>query len=340
MAKLKISGGLIAGALLLAACETLPSLPNAGSNSTAGPSPCPAYATGQGPLETPFPRDCAGMQGTSSGLKWIELSEGDQTRGTPGPDATVVVSYEGFLASNAQLIDSSYQRGEPGVFQVSDLLPGWGEAVQKMSPGDEWVIYLPWPIAYGAEAVEDVIPARSDIVYRVRLDGFLTPEQLAAEAAARNAPPPQEQQVPTRQTQPASIGPDMEAWAKVFPYDAAAPGWNRLDSGVSYLRLERGNSTMRNALRSDEVLIHYEGRLASDSTFFDSSWSRGEPTRFPVSGVIPGFSEVLTYMKPGDSLIVHIPSDKAYGPEGSGEIIGPNADLMFQIQMVDIFPAQ
>ncbi|MEO1643104.1 MAG: FKBP-type peptidyl-prolyl cis-trans isomerase [Pseudomonadota bacterium] len=334
MAKLKNVGAFMFGAVLLAACETLPAAP--GVSQTASPVSCPAYATGQGQLEVPFPRDCAGMQATSSGLKWIELTQGDASRGTPGPDATVVVSYEGFLASNGQLIDSSYERGEPGVFQVTDLLQGWGEAVQMMSPGDEWVIYLPWPIAYGADAVEDVIPAQSDIVYRVRLDGFLTPEQLASEAATR-APAPQ-QAAPAAQA--VSAGPDMEAWGSVFPYDPEALGWNRLDSGVSYKRIERGNSTTRNALRSDEVLIHYEGRLASDSTFFDSSWSRGEPTRFPVSGVIPGFSEVLTYMKPGDSLIVHIPSDQAYGANGSGEVIGPNADLMFQIQMIEIYPAQ
>ncbi|MEL7232689.1 MAG: FKBP-type peptidyl-prolyl cis-trans isomerase, partial [Pseudomonadota bacterium] len=140
MAKLKNAAGFVFGAVLLVACETLPSVP--GVSPTAGPAPCPVYATGQGPLETPFPRDCAGMQATSSGLKWIELTQGDASRGTPGPNATVVVSYEGFLASNGQLIDSSYQRGEPGVFQVIDLLQGWGEAVQMMSPGDEWIIYL------------------------------------------------------------------------------------------------------------------------------------------------------------------------------------------------------
>jgi len=328
MSKLKTVSGFFAGAMLLAACETLPSVPGA---VQTGPSPCPAYATGQGPLDTPFPRDCAGMQGTASGLKWIELTEGDAQRGTPGSDATVVVSYEGFLAQNGALIDSSYERGEPGVFQVSDLLPGWGEAVQRMSPGDEWVIYLPWPIAYGAEAVEDVIPPQSDIVYRVRLDGFLTSEQIAAEAAAAQA---------ASAPAAAPAGPDMEAWASVYPYDAEAAGWNRLESGVSYTRIERGNSTVRNALLSDQVLVHYEGRLASDSTFFDSSWSRGEPTRFPVGGLIPGFTEVLTYMKPGDRIIAHIPAEQAYGERGSGEVIKPGDDLMFQIQMLEIYPAE
>lgn len=326
MSKLNILACFFAGAVLLAACETLPSVPAA--VQSAGPGPCPVYATGQGPLDTPFPRDCDRMQGTSSGLKWIALTEGDDQRGLPGPDATVVVSYEGFLAQNGALIDSSYERGDPGVFKVSELLPGWGEAIQKMSPGDEWVIYLPWPIAYGAEAVEDVIPAQSDIVYRVRLDGFLTAEQIAAEAAAAQAP-----------SAPKPAGPDMEAWASVFPYDAEAAGWNQLASGVSYMRIERANSTMRNALLSDEVLVHYEGRLASDSTFFDSSWSRGEPTRFPVGGLIPGFTEVLTYMKPGDRIIAHIPADQAYGQRGSGDVIKPGDDLMFQIEMVEIYPA-
>ncbi|MEM1391060.1 MAG: FKBP-type peptidyl-prolyl cis-trans isomerase [Pseudomonadota bacterium] len=328
MTKASLGAASIIAAGVLAACQNLAELP--GMSQAATLPQCPSFATGQGPLEQPFPDACEGMQMSQSGLKWIELSQGDRSRGTPGPNATVVVSYEGFLADNRALIDSSYQRGEASVFKIGELLPGWGEAMQNMSPGDEWLIYLPWPIAYGADPVDDIIPSQSDILYRVRLDGFLTPEQIAAEAKPAETPTDNRQ---------SSAGPDMDAWEKVFPFKTNSPGWNQLNSGVSYIRLKRGNSTMRNALRSDEVLIHYEGRLAADSAFFDSSWSRGEPTRFPVSGVIPGFSEILTYMKPGDRVIVHIPSDQAYGERGSGEVIGPNADLMFQIDMLDIFPA-
>ncbi|MEM7493368.1 MAG: FKBP-type peptidyl-prolyl cis-trans isomerase [Pseudomonadota bacterium] len=323
MSKTPLMTGLVAAFGVLSSCQTAP-----GPSANPALAACPAFATGQGPIEAPFPDTCAQMRSAPSGLKWIELAKGDALRGTPGPDATVVVSYEGFLAESGQLIDSSYQRGEPSVFEIGELLPGWGEAMQKMSPGDEWLIFVPWPIAYGAAPVRDIIPAEADILYRVRLDGFLTPEQIAADASKSQG------------TSASDEGPDARAWANLLPFDASAAGWNRLDSGVSYIRLKRGNTISRNALRTDDVLIHYDGRLASDGTSFDSSWSRGEPTRFPVSGLIPGFAEVLTYMKLGDRVIVHIPSDKAYGESGSGEIIGPNADLMFEISMLEIFPAE
>jgi len=92
-------------------------------------------------------------------------------------------------------------------------------------------------------------------------------------------------------------------------------------------------------VRSDDVVIHYEGRIAETSEFFDSSWSRGEPATFPVGGLIPGFTEALTYMRPGDRVLVHIPADQAYGDAGSGDAIAPNTDIMFQINLLAIKPA-
>jgi FKBP-type peptidyl-prolyl cis-trans isomerase len=89
----------------------------------------------------------------------------------------------------------------------------------------------------------------------------------------------------------------------------------------------------------DKVRIHYEGRLAETSAFFDSSWSGGGPAEFRVGSLIPGFAEALTYMHPSDRLLVHIPSDLAYGDRGSGDSIPPGSDLMFQIIMLDILPA-
>lgn len=93
-------------------------------------------------------------------------------------------------------------------------------------------------------------------------------------------------------------------------------------------------------MRSDTVVVHYEGRLAETSEFFDSSWSRGEPATFPVDGLVPGFTEMLTFMRPGDRVLVHIPADQAYGDRGAGDTIPPNADLMFQINLLQIQPAE
>jgi FKBP-type peptidyl-prolyl cis-trans isomerase len=321
-----------AGVLVLAGCEGLPSAPiSFGSGPQA--NPCPTYAAGQVPFTPPLPAACDEMQVTANGLRWIEIAAGDPASGSPNADATVVVSYEAFVADTGRKFDSSFSRGEASVYKLGDIaIEGWANALQRMNSGDEWMLYVPSSQGYGAEGIEGLVPPNADLIFKMRLDGFLTAEQIAAAAAPKAAPAPVEAAVP--------IGPDMEAWADFFPWSTDRPGVNTFDSGVSYVVLERGNSTSRNAVQSDNVLVHYEGRRAEDGEFFDSSYSRGEPTEFPVGGVIPGFTEILTYMREGDKVQVHIPSDMAYGDRGAGDMIQPGDDLMFQIHLLKILPAE
>ena len=86
---------------------------------------------------------------------------------------------------------------------------------------------------------------------------------------------------------------------------------------------------------ANQVRIHYRGTLI-DGTEFDSSYSRGQPATFGVTGVIPGFSEGLQLMTVGSHYRFVIPSDMAYGPQGSGPDIGPNATLIFEIELIDV----
>ena len=81
--------------------------------------------------------------------------------------------------------------------------------------------------------------------------------------------------------------------------------------------------------------IHYKGTLI-DGTQFDSSYDRGQPATFGVSGVIPGFSEGLQLMTVGSHYRFVIPGDIGYGPNGSGPTIGPNATLIFEVEMLEI----
>ena len=326
---------------ILAACQSLPTLPTT-IFSGADPA-CAEIAPGPSAFTPPFPANCPGMNKTATGVRYIPITHGDQAAGSPGPDATIVVEYEAFLADRGTLIDSSYLRGESSVYSMADLIDGWAEAVQLMNPGDEWLVFVPAAQAFDDQPVGDLIPPYADLVYRVKLDGFLSANQLAA--AAAEAPAEQPPALSTRDVQATTAegiveprGPDMPAWQAYYPWDGDRPGVNTLPSGVSYVTLERGNSTARNALKSDQVMIHYEGRLAATGDFFDSSWSRGEPALFGVEALIPGFTEALTYMRPGDRILVHIPSDQAYGAQGAGDAVPPNADLMFQIVLLQIQP--
>ena len=86
---------------------------------------------------------------------------------------------------------------------------------------------------------------------------------------------------------------------------------------------------------TDTVTVHYRGTLL-DGTVFDSSYDRGEPVSFPLSGVIPGWTEGLQLMPVGSKWELVIPSDLAYGPGGTGREIGPNATLKFEVELLGI----
>ncbi len=104
-------------------------------------------------------------------------------------------------------------------------------------------------------------------------------------------------------------------------------------SGLQYKSLVAGDGETPKA--SDSVTVHYKGTL-TDGTIFDSSYDRGEPATFPVGGVISGWTEALQLMNVGDKFELTIPSDLAYGPTGSGPVIGPDAVLVFEVELLAI----
>jgi len=113
----------------------------------------------------------------------------------------------------------------------------------------------------------------------------------------------------------------------------ANPNVTTTASGLQWEVLEAGSG--RRPGPEDEVTIHYRGILV-DGTQFDSSYDRGEPTTFAVAGVIEGFEEALQLMPVGSKYRFVIPSDLAYGPTGTGGVIGPDATLIFEVELLDI----
>ena len=106
-----------------------------------------------------------------------------------------------------------------------------------------------------------------------------------------------------------------------------------LDSGLQYRVIEAGEGATPD--EDDLVEVDYRGRLI-DGTEFDSSYQRGVPATFGVNQVIPGWTEVLQLMQEGAKWEVFIPSDLAYGPGGTGGLIGPNATLIFEIELHEV----
>jgi FKBP-type peptidyl-prolyl cis-trans isomerase FklB len=107
-----------------------------------------------------------------------------------------------------------------------------------------------------------------------------------------------------------------------------------LPSGLQYKILKEGTGAKPTA--ADSVVCNYRGTLINGSEF-DSSYKRGEPATFPVSGVIRGWTEALQLMPVGSKWQLFIPSDLAYGPRGTpGGPIGPNSTLIFEVELVSI----
>jgi FKBP-type peptidyl-prolyl cis-trans isomerase len=111
------------------------------------------------------------------------------------------------------------------------------------------------------------------------------------------------------------------------------PGVITTDSGLQYEVLAEGEGPQPTA--ASTVKVHYRGTLI-DGKEFDSSYSRGEPTTFPVNRVIPGWTEALQMMKVGSKYRLAIPSYLAYGEGGAGGMIGPNATLIFEVELLEI----
>lgn len=111
------------------------------------------------------------------------------------------------------------------------------------------------------------------------------------------------------------------------------PGVSETVSGLQYEVIKMGTGPTPTA--ETTVKVHYVGTLI-DGTEFDSSVKRNEPATFPVSGVIPGWTEALQLMPVGSKFKLFIPQSIAYGAAGAGEIIKPYSTLIFEVELLEI----
>ncbi len=126
---------------------------------------------------------------------------------------------------------------------------------------------------------------------------------------------------------------NMEASQKYLEANKAREGVEVTESGLQYEVLEEGDGPK--PTDGDKVKVDYRGTLI-DGTQFDSSYDRGEPATFPLSGVIPGWTEGLQLMPVGSKYRFVIPPELAYGERGAGNQIGPNNALVFEVELLEI----
>ncbi|MBC21769.1 MAG: peptidylprolyl isomerase [Candidatus Marinimicrobia bacterium] len=197
------------------------------------------------------------------------------------------------------VFDSSVDRGETVTFPLNRVIKGWTEGLQLMPTGSKFKFIIPPNLGYGSRPIGS-IPPNSTLIFEVELFNVEKP----------------------------FVDKDFNLPAEE----------KTLESGLRYLDHIVG--TGEAAVAGKEVVVHYSGYLA-DGTKFDSSHDRGTPFVFVLDQgrVIKGWDEGVAGMKKGGKRTLIIPPDLGYGERGAGGVIPPNATLMFEVELLDIFDA-
>ncbi len=234
---------------------------------------------------------------TASGLQYVIIEEGSGK--TPKPGNIVRVHYTGRF-SDGNVFDSSYDREKPLQFVVGmgQVIPGWDEAIQLLKAGGKAKLVIPPNLAYGEKGVGEDIPPNSTLYFEVELLEVLPPS---------NEPP-----------------------TKVAKSDYVTT-----ESGLKYYDIKVGDGD--SPRRGEMPLVHYTAWL-EDGTRFDSTRDRGTPMHFTlgVEQVIPGFEEGVLSMNVGGKRQLVIPPNLAFGEEGAGDLIPPNATLIYEVELIAI----
>lgn len=190
----------------------------------------------------------------------------------------------------------------------------------------------------GRSMRKDSVDINPDILLRGMKDGLSDEKALLTDEEAKAAMTAL--QADLREKREAKL--KLEAEANKQAGDAflaenkAKEGVVTLPSGLQYKVLVEGTGPKPTA--ADIVVCNYKGMLL-DNTEFDSSYKRGQPATFPVTGIIRGWTEALQLMPVGSKWQLFIPPDLAYGTRGgAGGAIGPNATIMFEVELLSIQP--
>ncbi|HEY4220250.1 MAG TPA: FKBP-type peptidyl-prolyl cis-trans isomerase [Myxococcota bacterium] len=254
--------------------------------------------------DIPAPPDVAAppadAEKTASGL-----ASKVQTPGTgkehPGPTDTVEVHYTGWTSADGHMFDSSVKRGRTAKFPLNRVIKGWTEGLQLMVEGEKRRFWIPPDLAYGDHPAKPGAPS-GQLTFDVELIKIM------------QAPKP----LPVPPT----------------PTDVAAPPKDaqKTASGIAYKVLSKGTGTVH-PVPADTVEVHYAG-WTTDGKMFDNDYARGTTTKFPLGGVIKGWTEGVQLMTVGEKTRFWIPAELAYG--NNPRPGAPQGMLVFDIELVSI----
>ncbi len=233
---------------------------------------------------------------TEDGLEITDTEVGAGDEAQNGDFLTI--HFRGSL-EDGQVFESTFEREEPIVVQVgTGQLPikGWDDGMIGMREGGKRSLVIPPNLAFGEEGVPGFIPGGENIYMDIELVSIMKP--------------------PT-------------------PLDFDHSELQSTESGLQYYVHEEGSGEKPEP--GDMVSVHYSGFL-EDGTMFDSSKLRNQTFVFQVGQgqVIPGWDEGLLDMSVGEKRTLVIPPELGYGEQGAGQVIPPNATIIFDVELVEI----
>lgn len=187
----------------------------------------------------------------------------------------------------------------------------------------------------GSNLKRQAIDVEVDLLLKGLRDGFSGGKTLLSPEEVRKVLTTFQKEMMAKQKEEAKVlGEKNKKEGEAFlAENKKKPGVVTLPSGLQYKVIKAGTGKKPKA--TDTVKTHYRGTLL-DGTEFDSSYRRGEPATFPVKGVIPGWTEALQLMEEGAKWQLFIPPHLAYGERGAGPVIGPNATLIFEVELISV----
>lgn len=187
----------------------------------------------------------------------------------------------------------------------------------------------------GSNLQKQSVPVNPDMLVQGMKDAMSGGKMLLTEDEARAAVMEMQKQVQAQMQEKAKVmGETNKKEGDAFlAANKGKEGVTTLPSGLQYKVITNGTGAKPKA--DDTVVCNYKGTLI-DGKEFDSSYKRGEPATFAVNGVIKGWTEALQLMPVGSKWQLFVPPDLAYGDRGAGADIGPNATLIFEVELMSI----
>ncbi len=254
------------------------------------------------------------------------------------------------LFANFKTISMKTIYGAIAMFLITSLLSGFSASAQKAGKKDKndktgaeqasTMTSRQDSIRYiigrdiGKNMLTNDISVNQALLFQGLKDGLRGVDSIINEEATEKIMMSFQQEMMMKQQQKsqAAASETRVAGEAFLASNKSQPGVIALPSGLQYKVITEGEG--EHPRPEDVVEVHYTGSLI-DGTVFDSSVERGETIKFPLNGVIPGWTEGVQLMKPGSKYMFYIPSNLGYGDRGTGPIPGGSV-LIFEVELISI----